>query len=101
MLVRGRSVREADLIALRRSIGYVIQETGLFPHLTAERNVALVLEAEGRPREERVRRSRELLDGGGTGAGASLRGGIRISFRAGNGSAWGWRGRWRPSLACC
>jgi osmoprotectant transport system ATP-binding protein len=61
VLVSGRSVREADLIALRRSIGYVIQETGLFPHMMAERDVALVLEAESRPREERVRRSRALL----------------------------------------
>ena len=61
VLVRGRSVRDADLIALRRSIGYVIQETGLFPHMTAERDVALVLEAEGRPRAERVRRSHALL----------------------------------------
>jgi osmoprotectant transport system ATP-binding protein len=61
VLVNGRSVRDADLIALRRGIGYVIQETGLFPHFTVERNVALVLEAQGRPREERVRRSRELL----------------------------------------
>jgi osmoprotectant transport system ATP-binding protein len=61
VLVAGRSAREADLIALRRSIGYVIQETGLFPHMTAERDVALVLEAEGRPREERVRRSHALL----------------------------------------
>ena len=61
VLVNGRSVRDADLIALRRGIGYVIQETGLFPHFTVERNVALVLEAQGRPREERARRSRELL----------------------------------------
>jgi osmoprotectant transport system ATP-binding protein len=61
VLVAGRSAREADLIALRRSIGYVIQETGLFPHMTAERDVALVLEAEGRPREERAQRSRALL----------------------------------------
>ena len=61
VLVNGDSVRDADLIALRRGIGYVIQETGLFPHFTVERNVALVLEAQGRPREERVRRSRELL----------------------------------------
>jgi osmoprotectant transport system ATP-binding protein len=42
-------------------MGYVIQETGLFPHFTVERNVGLVLEAEGRPRPERARRSRELL----------------------------------------
>ena len=61
VLVNGRDVREADLIALRRGMGYVIQETGLFPHFTVERNVGLVLEAEGRPRPERARRSRELL----------------------------------------
>jgi osmoprotectant transport system ATP-binding protein len=59
--VRGASVQNTDLIALRRGIGYVIQETGLFPHFTVERNVGVVLEIEGRPREERMRRSRDLL----------------------------------------
>ncbi len=59
--VRGRSVADWDVIALRRSMGYVIQETGLFPHFTVERNVGLVLEAEERPRTEREARSRELL----------------------------------------
>jgi osmoprotectant transport system ATP-binding protein len=61
VLVRGRSAAEADLIELRRGIGYVIQETGLFPHFTVERNVGLVLEAEGRARAERNARSQELL----------------------------------------
>jgi osmoprotectant transport system ATP-binding protein len=61
VLVNGQSNRYADLIALRRSIGYVIQETGLFPHFTIERNVGVVLEAEGRERSERVRRSYELM----------------------------------------
>src|SRR5215469_4117367 len=41
VLVQGRDVRESDLIALRRGMGYVIQETGLFPHFTVERNAAL------------------------------------------------------------
>jgi osmoprotectant transport system ATP-binding protein len=49
-----------DLIAARRSMGYVIQEGGLFPHFTVERNIAVVLEAQGRSPEERKRRSREL-----------------------------------------
>ena len=62
VLVEGKSVAEADLIELRRSMGYVIQETGLFPHFTVLRNVGVVLEAMGRPREERERRSRELLE---------------------------------------
>jgi osmoprotectant transport system ATP-binding protein len=61
VLVEGKSVAEADLIELRRSMGYVIQETGLFPHFTVLRNVGVVLEAMGQPREERERRSRELL----------------------------------------
>jgi osmoprotectant transport system ATP-binding protein len=61
VLVRGQNIRERNLIALRRSIGYVIQETGLFPHFTVERNVGLVLEAEGKSRSERSQRSEELL----------------------------------------
>jgi len=61
VLLHGQPVREAELIALRRSVGYVIQETGLFPHMTAERDVGLVLEAQRRPRAERVERSHALL----------------------------------------
>jgi osmoprotectant transport system ATP-binding protein len=61
VIVHGANVAGTNVIALRRSIGYVIQETGLFPHFTVERNVGLVLEAEGRPRPERIRRSHELL----------------------------------------
>jgi osmoprotectant transport system ATP-binding protein len=50
-----------DVVHLRRGMGYVIQETGLFPHFTVERNVGIVLEAEGVRREERVERTKELL----------------------------------------
>jgi osmoprotectant transport system ATP-binding protein len=59
--VHGENVRTCDRITLRRGMGYVIQETGLFPHFNVERNVGLVLEAEGCARPERVRRSHELL----------------------------------------
>lgn len=52
---------EMDLVRLRRGIGYVIQETGLFPHFTIERNVGIVLEAEGRPKAQRANRVREVL----------------------------------------
>jgi osmoprotectant transport system ATP-binding protein len=62
VLVRGRSVAEQDPIALRRSIGYVIQETGLFPHFNVERNVGLVLEIEGRPRAAIRERAHALLE---------------------------------------
>jgi osmoprotectant transport system ATP-binding protein len=61
VLVQGEPVGAANLIALRRGIGYVIQETGLFPHFSVERNVGLVLELIGQPRPERIRRSHELL----------------------------------------
>jgi osmoprotectant transport system ATP-binding protein len=61
VLGHGKSVRDAEIIALRRGMGYVIQETGLFPHFNIERNVGLVLEAQSCPREERLRRSHELL----------------------------------------
>ena len=61
VLVDGKRVAEADLIGLRRRIGYVIQETGLFPHFTVLRNVGVVLEAMGRLRAEREQRSRALL----------------------------------------
>ena len=61
VLVHGKNIGDGDVIALRRGMGYVIQETGLFPHFDVERNVGLALEVAGRPREERVKRSRELL----------------------------------------
>ncbi|MGA2536805.1 MAG: ATP-binding cassette domain-containing protein [Terracidiphilus sp.] len=61
VLVNGVNNRDGDLVAIRRTMGYVIQETGLFPHFNVARNVGLVLEAEGRSQEERTRRSKELL----------------------------------------
>lgn len=61
VLVDGLSNTSANVIALRRGIGYVIQETGLFPHFTVERNVGLVPELLGWPRADRAQRSRELL----------------------------------------
>jgi osmoprotectant transport system ATP-binding protein len=61
VLLSGINVRDRDLITLRRSIGYVIQEVGLFPHFTLERNVALVLEAQSIPLDQRLRRAHELL----------------------------------------
>ena len=42
VMVEGKPTADWDLVRLRRRIGYVIQETGLFPHFTVERNVALV-----------------------------------------------------------
>jgi osmoprotectant transport system ATP-binding protein len=61
VLVQNKATTEWDPIALRRSIGYVIQETGLFPHFNAERNIGTVLEIEGRPKQEIHERAKELF----------------------------------------
>jgi osmoprotectant transport system ATP-binding protein len=54
--------REIDLIRLRRSIGYVIQDVGLFPHFNVERNIGLVPRMENWG-EDRIRaRVEELLN---------------------------------------
>ncbi len=62
LLVEGKPVREWDAIRLRRRIGYVIQEVGLFPHFTIEHNIALLPQLEGWPPERRRRRVEELLE---------------------------------------
>jgi osmoprotectant transport system ATP-binding protein len=62
VLVDGRATLEWNAVELRRRIGYVIQDAGLFPHYTVERNVAIVPHLENWP-EERVRaRVTELLN---------------------------------------
>ncbi len=59
--VAGRATTAWDAIRLRRRTGYVIQEMGLFPHLTVARNVGLVPELEGWPPERIGQRVEELL----------------------------------------
>ena len=59
--VAGRATTAWDAIRLRRRTGYVIQEMGLFPHLTVARNVGLVPELEGWPAERIGQRVEELL----------------------------------------
>jgi osmoprotectant transport system ATP-binding protein len=62
VVVEGRPVAEWDVIRLRRRIGYVIQEVGLFPHLTIERNIGLIPALEGWSHERLSKRVRLLLD---------------------------------------
>lgn len=59
--VLGKDVALWDPIALRRQIGYVIQEVGLFPHMTVLENVALVPRLLGWPEDRRRERAREQL----------------------------------------
>jgi osmoprotectant transport system ATP-binding protein len=61
ILIENRSQHDWDLIKLRRSIGYVIQEIGLFPHFTIERNIGLVPKIENWPAEKIRNRVHELL----------------------------------------
>jgi osmoprotectant transport system ATP-binding protein len=62
VLVEGRSTREWDPIKLKRRIGYVIQDVGLFPHFTVARNVGLVPRLEGWIEADIERRVDQLLD---------------------------------------
>jgi osmoprotectant transport system ATP-binding protein len=48
VFIRGKECEQLNVITLRRGIGYVIQETGLFPHFTVARNVGLVPELNGK-----------------------------------------------------
>jgi osmoprotectant transport system ATP-binding protein len=61
VLVQGRATGAYDAVTLRRGIGYVIQETGLFPHRTVEQNAGLALELAGRSRGEIAARAAEVL----------------------------------------
>jgi osmoprotectant transport system ATP-binding protein len=60
--IDGTSVMEMDPVELRRGIGYVIQQIGLFPHMTIEANVATVPKLVGWDRERTRARARELLE---------------------------------------
>jgi osmoprotectant transport system ATP-binding protein len=59
--VEGRDTREWDPIRLRRRVGYVLQDVGLFPHLTVAANVAVVPRLEGWPEDRVQGRVDELL----------------------------------------
>ena len=60
--VEGRATREWNPIELRRHIGYVIQDIGLFPHYTVEQNIALLPRLQKWPAEKVAARVKELLE---------------------------------------
>lgn len=53
-IMAGKPTSEWDLLALRRRVGYVIQESGLFPHWTVGRNAGLALEISGKEANLRI-----------------------------------------------
>ena len=61
VLVAGQRASDLDATRLRRRIGYVIQEIGLFPHFAVERNIGLVPSLEGWPPARIADRVREML----------------------------------------
>lgn len=61
LLITGRPSASWDPIQLRRGIGYVIQDAGLFPHWTVERNIGLVPTLDGWSKEKIEARVRDML----------------------------------------
>ncbi|RWX81757.1 ABC transporter ATP-binding protein [Neorhizobium lilium] len=62
IFVNGEDVTHADPVLLRRQIGYVIQNVGLFPHMTIAENIAAVPNLLGWDQPRITRRTKELLD---------------------------------------
>ncbi len=60
--INGEDTSDVDTVQLRRSIGYVIQQIGLFPNMTIEENVCVVPKLLGWGRDKSKRRAAELLD---------------------------------------
>ena len=60
--IDGTSIRDQDVVELRRRIGYVIQQVGLFPHMTIAENVGTVPRLLGWPKAKIAGRTAELLD---------------------------------------
>ncbi|WP_353114943.1 ATP-binding cassette domain-containing protein [Microbacterium sp.] len=60
--IDGESVLDRDPVTLRRSIGYVMQNSGLMPHFTVIDNIATVLRLGGTGRAQAHERAREMLD---------------------------------------
>jgi osmoprotectant transport system ATP-binding protein len=62
ILIDGKDIKLRKDYELRRNIGYVIQQIGLFPHMRVKENVAVVLKLVEWPQEERDNRVEELLE---------------------------------------
>ncbi|NMA65921.1 MAG: betaine/proline/choline family ABC transporter ATP-binding protein, partial [Clostridiaceae bacterium] len=60
--INGEDISKKNKIKLRRNIGYVIQQTGLFPHMTVRENIEIIARVDKRSPEEITRRTTELLD---------------------------------------
>ena len=59
--IKGKELKAWDPITLKRNIGYVIQQVGLFPHLTIEKNIAYALDIQKASKTLKKERARELI----------------------------------------
>ncbi|WP_061086785.1 betaine/proline/choline family ABC transporter ATP-binding protein [Heyndrickxia coagulans] len=59
--INGKNIKNTDPVKLRREIGYVIQQIGLFPHMTIQQNISLVPRLLKWPEEKQRERAKELL----------------------------------------
>lgn len=62
IFISGKEINQWDIIELRRSIGYVIQQIGLFPHMSIEDNIGYVLNIKKISKEERIKKAKELIE---------------------------------------
>lgn len=62
ILVDGKKIEGEDTIKLRRTMGYVIQQTGLLPHLTVKENIELIPSIEKLPEQQIANKTKELFE---------------------------------------
>ena len=101
ILLGDEDVTHVDPVELRRRIGYVIQNVGLFPHQTVRDNVATVPRLLGWPRPRVDRAGRRAARPGRARRRPGTPAATRTSSPAGSASGSGWPGRWPPTRWCC
>lgn len=62
ILINSEDISKKDVISLRRNIGYVIQQTGLFPHMTVKENIEIIPKLENKDNDALTKRTRQLLE---------------------------------------
>ncbi|NLK27181.1 MAG: betaine/proline/choline family ABC transporter ATP-binding protein [Clostridiales bacterium] len=60
--INGEDISTKDMIQLRRNMGYVIQQTGLFPHMTVKENIQIISKVEKRDPEQIEKKTLEMMD---------------------------------------
>ena len=100
IFINGQDTSGVDEVTLRRSIGYVIQQIGLFPNKTVEDNICVVPDLLGWPKAKSRRRAAELLEMVNLPP-ATSSGAIPRSCPAASSSASAWCARSPPTRRCC